>query len=81
MNRQLAKILEKMQKIPEGKNIYEGPKGICFASDHLYWYDRNFNEIDPPEEVEGNFDFSNTNITSFEGCPKIIRGFFICYCI
>ena len=78
VNRQLAEILEKIQKIPEGKKVYEGPEGICFARDHLYWYDQYFNEIDLPEEVEGNFDCSNTNITSFEGCPKIIRGFFSC---
>ena len=78
VDRQLAEILEKIQKIPEGKKIYEGPEGICFARDHLYWYDQYFNEIDLPEEVEGNFDCSNTNITSFEGRPKIIRGFFSC---
>ena len=78
VKRQLAEILEKMQKIPEVKKVYEGPEGICFARDHLYWYDRNFNEIDPPEEVEGTLDCANINITSLKGCPEKVGGSFWC---
>ena len=77
VKKELTKNLEKMQKIPKGKKIYEGPEGICFASDHLYWYDRNFNEIDPPEEVNNKF-LCSTDITSLEGCPEIVRGVFYC---
>ena len=75
---QLVKILERIKNIPKGKKVYEGPEGICFARDHLYWCDEDFNEIDPPEKINGFFSCSNTNITSFEGCPKIINGFFSC---
>ena len=78
VNRQLAKILERIKKIPKGQKVYGGPEGICFARDHLYWYDQYFNEIDPPEEVEGNFDCSNISITSLKGCPEKVGGSFYC---
>ena len=78
VNRQLAEILEKMQKIPKGQKVYEGSEGICFARDRLYWYDQYFNEIDPPKEVKGNFDCSNISITSLEGCPEKVGGSFYC---
>ena len=78
VKRQLAEILEKMQKIPEGKKAYEGPEGICFASDHFHWYDRNFNPIAAPDRINGSIDCSSTNITSLEGAPKSVGGIFDC---
>ncbi len=67
-----------MKKISKGKKVYEGPEGICFASDHLYWYDEDFNEINPPEEIKGSFNCSNTSITSLEGCPREVGKDFDC---
>ena len=81
VNRQLAGILERIKKIPEGKKVYNGPEGICFARDHLYWYDEDFNEIDLPKKIKGsiNLDFyGNNRITSLEGSPKEVRGNFYC---
>ena len=75
---QLVKILERIKNIPKGKKVYEGPEGICFASDHLYWYDGDFNEIDPPDEINGYLNCALTKITSLEGCPKTINGDFNC---
>ena len=57
VKRELAKIIEKVNKIPNGKKMYEGPEGICFVIDHLYWYDKDFNLIDPPDEIHGGFNF------------------------
>ena len=78
VKRQLAEILERIKKIPKGQKVYEGLEGLCFASDHLYWYDKNFNPIDPPDEINGDFDCSYTDITSLEGCPKKISGSLDC---
>ena len=78
VKRELAKIFETLKRIPGGKKIYEGPEGLCFARDHFYWYDKGFNPIDPPNEINGNFACYNTMITSLEGSPKIINGFFNC---
>ena len=78
VKKELVKILEYVKRIPGGKKIYEGPEGLCFARDHFYWYDKGFNPIDPPDEINGNFACYNTMITSLEGSPKIINGFFNC---
>ena len=78
VKRQLAEILEKMKKIPKGKKVYEGPEGLCFARNHFYWYDKDFNLIDPPEQIKGSFDCSYTKITSLKGCPEIIGDGFYC---
>ena len=80
VKRQLAEILKKFKIIPKGKKVYEGPEGICFASDHLYWYDKDFNEIDPPEKIKGsiNPDLFNNHITSLEGSPRVVGGDFDC---
>ena len=78
VKKELVELLEKMPKIPEGKKIYEGPEGICFASDHFHWYDGDFDEIDPPDEINGYFNCAYTKITSLEGCPKIINNHFNC---
>ena len=80
VKRQLAEILEKMQKIPEGKKVYEGPEGICFARDHLYWYDKGFNSIDPPERIQGSLVLGFfKNITSLKECPEEVGGSFYCF--
>ena len=78
VKKELAKILEKMKKIPKGKKVYEGPEGICFARDHFYWYDKDFNEIDPPDRINGDIDCYRTVITSLEGSPKVVGGVFDC---
>ena len=78
VKRRLAEILKKFKTIPKGKKVYEGPEGICFARDHLYWYDEDFNEIDPPYEINGGIDCYNTKITSLEGSPEKVGGFFYC---
>ena len=78
VNRQLVKILEIIKKISKGWKVYEGSEGICFASDHLYWYDRDFNPIDAPDRINDGIDCSHTNITSLEGSPKVVDSFFDC---
>ena len=78
VKKELARILERFKMILKGQKIYEGPEGICFARDHLYWYDKDFNEIDPPYEINDNIDCCETNITSLEGSPKIVRRGFHC---
>ncbi len=78
VKKELAKILERFKTIPKGKKVYEGPEGLCFARDHLYWYDKDFNEIDPPDEINGSIDCYNTKITSLEGSPEKVGGFFYC---
>ena len=78
VKRQLAEILEKMKKIPKDKKVYEGLEGICFARDHFYWYDRDFNPISAPDKIRFSIDCYRTNITSLEGCPRIIGGGFCC---
>ena len=78
VNRQLAEILEKFKKILRGEKVYEGPEGLCFASDHLYWYDKDFNPIAAPDRISGNLDFYRTTITSLEGSPRIVDGIFDC---
>ena len=78
VKKELTRILERFKTIPKGKIVYEGPEGFCFANDHLYWYDEDFNEIDPPDEIIGSIDCYNTKITSLEGSPKKVSGFFYC---
>ena len=80
VKKKLAEILEKMQKIPEGDKVYEGREGICFARDHLYWYDKDFNEIDPPESIKESLllGYVDNNITSLEGSPRVVNGDFLC---
>ena len=76
VKRELAKIFETLKRIPGGKKIYEGPEGLCFARDHFYWYDRDFNPIDPPDEINGEINCYDTKITSLEGSPRVVnRGF------
>ena len=79
VDRKLAEILERIKNIPKGKKVYEGPEGICFARDHLYWYDKDFNPIDPPERIKGtiNLNFVDS-ITSLKGCPRVVGGEFDC---
>ena len=77
VKKELSDLLDKTKDLPRGKKAYEGPEGLCFASDRLQWYDRDFRKIDPPEEI-GYFDCSETNITSLEGCPKIVNDYFNC---
>ena len=76
---QLAEILKRIKKIPKGQKVYEGLEGNCYASNHLYWYDQDLNEIDPPEEIKKDFRCFSTNITSLKGAPKIVRGGFYCF--
>ena len=81
VKKDLAKILERFKTIPKGQKVYEGPEGICFASDHLYWYDKDFNEIDPPQKIKGSiilFSNDNVSITSLEGSPRVVDGDFNC---
>ena len=78
VNRQLAETIERIKKIPKGQKVYEGSEGICFARDHLYWYDRDFNPIAAPDEINGDFDCSHTSITSLEGSPRVVDSFFDC---
>ena len=78
VKRQLADLLEKTKNLPSGQKVYEGQEGICFASDRLQWYDRDFNEIDPPDEINRDLDCSYTPITSLEGAPKNVNGYFSC---
>ena len=77
VKKELSDLLDKTKDLPKGKKVYEGPEGICFASDRLQWYDRDLRKIDPPEEI-GGFNCSDTNITSLEGCPKIVNDYFNC---
>ena len=75
----LTVLLDKTKDLPKGQKVYEGPEGLCFASDHLYWYDRNFNLIDSPESIKGTIKLNFIDsITSLEGCPKNINGDFSC---
>ncbi len=78
VKKELSALLEKTKDIPRGKKVYEGPEGICFASDRLQWYDKDFKKIDPPKEIRGNFYCNSTSITSLEGCPRIVRRGFYC---
>ena len=78
VKKELSALLEKTTDFPRGWKIYEGPEGLCFASDRLQWYDRDLRKINPPEEVEGNFSCSDTKITSLEGCPNKVGGSFNC---
>ena len=81
VKRQLAEILEKIRKIPKGQKVYEGPEGLCFARDHFYWYDKDFNEIDPPKKIKGSinlFSYDKASITSLEGSPRVVDGIFDC---
>ena len=77
VKQELAKLVEKFKNAPKGAKVYEGPEGICFASDHLYWYDRDLNPIDPPDEINKDFYISDGNdLTSLEGSPRIVNGEF-----
>ena len=78
VKKELLALIEKSKDLPRGKKVYEGPEGICFASDRLQWYDKDLRKIDPPEKVGGNFDCSDTNITSLEGSPRVVSGNFDC---
>ena len=81
VKRELAKLLERVKKIPKGEKVYDGSKGICFARDHFYWYDKNFNKIDPPDEIETGIEIImpfDSELTSLVGSPKIVNGNFIC---
>ncbi len=81
VKRQLAEILEKIKKIPKGKKVYEGPEGICFARNRLYWYNEDFNPIDPPEKIKGSINLvfdGNNRITSLKGSPRVVGGDFDC---
>ncbi len=79
VKRQLTGILEKIKNL-RGQKVYEGPEGFCFASDRLQWYDKDLNEIDPPDEIKGSIKlgFFKNNITSLEGSPRIVKGGFYC---
>ena len=78
VKRQLSALLEKIEDIPRGKKVYEGREGICFARDHLYWYDKNFNPIAAPDRISGDIDCYRTAITSLEGSPRVVGGYFYC---
>ena len=79
VKKELISLLDKTKDLIRGEKVYEGLEGICFAGDHLYWYDANFNKIDPPESIKGSISLSFTDsVTSLEGCPKIINGNFNC---
>ena len=81
VKRQLAEILEKIKKIPKGKKVYEGPEGLCFARNRLYWYNEDFNPIDPPEKIKGSINLvfdGNNRITSLKGSPRVVVGDFDC---
>ena len=78
VNRQLAKILEKFKKILRGEKVYEGPEGLCFARDHLYWYGKDFNPIATPDKIHGSIECYRTDITSLEGSPRVVEGDFSC---
>ena len=79
VKKELLSLLDKTKYLIKGEKVYEGPEGICFAGDHLYWYDVNFNKIDTPESIKGSISVSFIDsITSLEGCPKIVNGNFDC---
>ena len=78
VKRQLAEVLEKIRKIPKGKKVYEGPEGLCFARDHFYWYDKDFNPISTPDKIRGGIECYRTDITSLEGSPRVVEGDFSC---
>ena len=77
VKQELAKLVEKFKNAPKGVKVYEGPEGVCFASDHLYWYNRDLNPIDPPDEINKDFYISDgSDLTSLEGSPRIVNGEF-----
>ena len=78
VKKELSALIEKSKDLPRGEKIYEGPEGLCFASDRLQWYDRDLRKIDTPDEINGPFNCSYTPITSLEGCPKVINSHFSC---
>ena len=78
VKKELSALIEKTKDLPRGKKVYEGPEGICFASDRLQWYDRDLRKIDPPREVGGSFNLQYMNITSLEGSPRVVNDYFNC---
>ena len=78
VKKELSALIEKSKDLPRGEKIYEGPEGLCFASDRLQWYDRDLRKIDTPDEINGPFNCSYTPITSLEGCPKVVNSHFSC---
>ena len=61
------------------EQVYNGPEGNCYIyNGHFVWTDNEGNEIEPPQKVSGNFDCSNTKITSLEGAPMKVHGSFSC---
>ena len=61
------------------EQVYNGPEGNCYIyNEHFVWTDNEGNEIEPPQKIGGNFDCSNTKITSLEGAPREVGGFFSC---
>ena len=80
VKKQLLTLLDKTKDQPRGYKVYEGPEGLCFASDRLQWYDKDLKKIDPPEIIKGalKLGFYNNSITSLEGCPRVVSGIFDC---
>lgn len=77
---ELAKLNKmKFKPLPEGEHIHSGPEGSCYmVNGRLRWYDDEFNIIDPPDEIDGNFNFKSMDVVSLEGCPRIVNGNFNC---
>ena len=61
------------------KKCYSEDGKTCYAYDHLYWFDRNGNEIVPPQKVSKCFNCSGcSSLTSLEGAPQEVCGSFYC---
>jgi hypothetical protein len=61
------------------KNYIIRPNGVVDVDDNIYL--RSFTGETLPIQfgTTGSFDCSHSNITSFKGFPKIIKGYFDCF--
>ena len=74
----LPGLIQKSKKLPNGRLVYSGPEGQCYATYQLLWYDKDYNIIGAPHEVNGDFDCSNTELLVLRGCPEVVGGSFNC---
>ena len=69
----------KDRRVQTWKCIYFDLEVKCYAYDHFYWFDVNGNEIEAPQEIDGDFNcYKCASLTSLKGTPQKVGGNFSC---
>ena len=66
-------------RVQTWKCIYFDLEVKCYAYDHFYWFDVNGNEIEAPQEIDGDFNcYKCASLTSLKGTPQKVGRNFSC---